>query len=403
MLCCCVLSECELMQVKPTQKFFAPCPRGLEAVLVQELTDYGASYIESTDGGVHFSGDWLVGAKANLKSRIASRVLWRIAAGGYRNEQDVYKLAHECEWPMLFSHELTIRVNVVAQKSPLKSLEFVTLKIKDAICDRFREERDCRPSVDTRNPDVRIQAFLDERICTLYLDLSGEPLFKRGLRQSANEAPLRENLAAGMLKLSGWVPGSALLDPMCGSGTILLEAVQMALSIDPGLGRSFALQKLNNFNRQAWDQLLADSKAQQKPRQPLPIWGSDKFGDALKAARVNLQQAGYADLVQLRQADFIGLSAPAPEGVIVCNPPYGVRLDEQERLAALYPQMGDTLKRNFAGWRAYFLTGDPALAKLIRLSASKRTVLFNGALECRLFEFKVVAGSNRKDAQKPAT
>jgi putative N6-adenine-specific DNA methylase len=391
------------MQVKPTQKFFAPCPRGLEAVLVQELTDYGASYIESTDGGVHFSGDWLVGAKANLKSRIASRILWRIAAGGYRNEQDVYKLAHECEWPMLFSHELTIRVNVVAQKSPLKSLEFVTLKIKDAICDRFREERDCRPSVDTRNPDVRIQAFLDERICTLYLDLSGEPLFKRGLRQSANEAPLRENLAAGMLKLSGWVPGSALLDPMCGSGTILLEAVQMALNIDPGLGRSFALQKLNNFNRQAWDQLLADSKAQQKPRQPLPIWGSDKFGDALKAARVNLQQAGYADLVQLRQADFIGLSAPAPEGVIVCNPPYGVRLDEQERLAALYPQMGDTLKRNFAGWRAYFLTGDPALAKLIRLSASKRTVLFNGALECRLFEFKVVAGSNRKDAQKPAT
>lgn len=391
------------MQVKPTQKFFAPCPRGLEAVLVQELTDYGASYIESTDGGVHFSGDWLVGAKANLKSRIASRILWRIAAGGYRNEQDVYKLAHECEWPMLFSHELTIRVNVVAQKSPLKSLEFVTLKIKDAICDRFREERDCRPSVDTRNPDVRIQAFLDERICTLYLDLSGEPLFKRGLRQSANEAPLRENLAAGMLKLSGWVPGSALLDPMCGSGTILLEAVQMALNIDPGLGRSFALQKLNNFNRQAWDQLLADSKAQQKPPQPLPIWGSDKFGDALKAARVNLQQAGYADLVQLRQADFIGLSAPAPEGVIVCNPPYGVRLDEQERLAALYPQMGDTLKRNFAGWRAYFLTGDPALAKLIRLSASKRTVLFNGALECRLFEFKVVAGSNRKDAQKPAT
>ena len=206
-----------------------------------------------------------------------------------------------------------------------------------------------------------------------------------------------------MLKLSGWVPGTPLLDPMCGSGTILLEAVQMALNIDPGLGRNFALQKLNNFNRQAWDQLIADSKAQQKPRQPLPIWGSDKFGDALKAARVNLQQAGYDDLVQLRQADFVGLSAPAPEGVIVSNPPYGVRLDEQERLAALYPQMGDTLKRNFAGWRAYFLTGDPALAKLIRLSTSKRTVLFNGALECRLFEFKVVAGSNRKEAQKPAT
>ncbi|MDQ5888380.1 MAG: hypothetical protein RL210_1983 [Pseudomonadota bacterium] len=403
MLSCVLLGLGKLMQVKPTQKFFAPCPRGLEAVLAQELTDYGASFIESTDGGVHFSGDWLVGAKANLKSRIASRILWRIAAGGYRNEQDVYKLAHECEWPMLFSHELTIRVNVVAQKSPLKSLEFVTLKIKDAICDRFREERDCRPSVDTRNPDVRIQAFLDERICTLYLDLSGEPLFKRGLRQSANEAPLRENLAAGMLKLSGWVPGTPLLDPMCGSGTILLEAVQMALNIDPGLGRNFALQKLNNFNRQAWDQLIADSKAQQKPRQPLPIWGSDKFGDALKAARVNLQQAGYDDLVQLRQADFVGLSAPAPEGVIVSNPPYGVRLDEQERLAALYPQMGDTLKRNFAGWRAYFLTGDPALAKLIRLSTSKRTVLFNGALECRLFEFKVVAGSNRKEAQKPAT
>ena len=384
------------MQVKPTQKFFAPCPRGLETVLAQELTDLGASYIEPTDGGVHFSGDWLVGAKANLKSRVASRILWRIAAGGYRNEQDIYKLALECEWPMLFNPELTIRVNVAAQKSPVKSLEFVTLKIKDAICDRFREERGVRPSVDTRNPDVRIQAFLDERICTIYLDLSGEPLFKRGLRHSANEAPLRENLAAGILKLSGWIPGTPLLDPMCGSGTILLEAVQMALNIDPGLGRSFALQKLNNFNRKAWEQLLADSQAQQQPRQPLPIWGSDKFGDALKSARDNLQQAGYADLVQLKQADFVNLGAPAPEGVIVTNPPYGVRLDELDRLAALYPEMGNTLKRNFAGWRAYFLTGDPALAKLIRLSASKRSVLFNGALECRLFEFKVVAGSNRK-------
>ena len=380
------------------QKFFAPCPRGLEAVLAQELTGIGASYVEPTDGGVHFSGDWQVGAKANLKSRIASRILWRIHAGGYRNEQDIYRLALDCEWPTLFNPERTIRVNVAAQKSPVKSLEFVTLKIKDAICDRFREERGIRPSVDTRTPDVRIQVFLDERICTLYLDLSGEPLFKRGLRQSTNEAPLRENLAAGMLKLAGWEPGTPLLDPMCGSGTILLEAVQMSLGIDPGLGRSFALQNLNNFQRKAWEQLLAESQSRQLPRQPLPIWGSDKYGDALKSAQFNLHESGFADLVKLKQADFVNLGAPAPEGIIVTNPPYGVRLDELDRLAALYPEIGNTLKRNFAGWRAYFLTGDPALAKLIRLSATKRTVLFNGALECRLFEFKVVPGSNRKPA-----
>ncbi|MBB5020239.1 putative N6-adenine-specific DNA methylase [Chitinivorax tropicus] len=385
------------MSQKPTHQFFAPCPRGLETPLAQELSELGAGGIKAVDGGVHFNGDWLTGAKANLWSRLASRILWRVADGQYRSEQDIYKLARDTEWHWLFKVTHTLRINVSAHKSPLRSLEFVTLKIKDAVCDRFRDECGERPNIDKNNPDVSIHCFLDMSRCSIYLDFSGEPLFKRGWRMATNEAPLRENLAAGILRLAGWAPGTPLYDPMCGSGTFLVEAAMMALNVAPGLNRHFAFEKLNTFNKAKWQALLNEAQAARKPVEPLPIWGSDKFGDALKAARTNLAENGLADCIQLKQMDVVDASAPAETGVMVCNPPYGVRLDEEERLAALYPLLGDVLKRHFAGWNCYFLTGDPRLAKLIRLSTTKRTVLFNGALECRLFEYKMRAGSNRKD------
>ena len=383
------------------ETYFAPCPRGLETVLAQELAEFEASGIRTADGGVHFAGPWALGYRANLESRIASRILWRVATAPYKTEDDIFKATLALPWPQWFDVERTIRVNLAAVRCPLKSLDFVTLRIKDAVCDAFRAKGGERPNVNTQAPDVRIHAFLTADRLTLYIDTSGEPLFKRGYRTATGEAPLRENLAAGIVKLSGWNPPEALLDPMCGSGTLLIEAALIALNIAPGARRSFAFEKLKNFDERLWHGLRLSAKTREAPRgDALPIYGADLYGDELKSARENIAAAGLAEELQLKQANVLEIPAPAASGVIVTNPPYGVRLSEEHELAEFYPKLGNALKQRFSGWRAYIFTGDAQLPKLIRLSASKRTVLYNGALECRLLEYKLVAGSMRK--VKPA-
>ncbi len=376
--------------------FFATCPRGLELVLADELRRLKGENIHAVGGGVQFSGDFSVCYRANLESRVASRVLWRVATDRYINEDDIYRTAYTLPWNDWFEPTRTIRVDVSATKSPLTSLNFVTLKIKDAVCDKIRRLSGRRPSVDTREPDISIQGHLTDREFTLYLDTTGEPLFKRGTRIATGEAPLRENLAAGILRLAGWIPGVALLDPMCGSATILIEAARIALDIAPGAGRHFAFEKLKKFDRRHWQELMRQSASRQKSKVFLSIYGSDISSAALKSARTNLAAAGLENVVSLKQADVLEISAPVKEGVIVTNPPYGVRLGEQQQLAGFYPKLGDVLKKNFSGWRAYLLSADTRLPKLIRLAASKRTPLFNGALECRLFEYQMVEGGMRK-------
>jgi len=378
------------------ERFFATCPRGLELLLVEELRRLQAEKVHAVGGGVQFGGEFSLCYRVNLESRLASRVLWQVATERYRNEEDVYRTAYGLPWSDWFNPERTIRVDVSATKSPLTSLNFVTLRIKDAVCDKIRWLSSRRPSVETREPDIPIQGHLTDREFTLYLDTTGEPLFKRGKRIAAGAAPLRENLAAGILCLAGWEPGMPLLDPMCGSGTFLLEAAQLALDIAPGLDRHFAFEKFNNFDQRGWRELSRQSTARQKPKSFFSIYGSDLSGAVLKAARANLMAAGLEKVVDLKQADVLEISAPAKEGVIVTNPPYGVRLGEQQALAEFYPKLGDALKKNFSGWRAYILSADMRLPKLIRLAASKRTPLFNGALECRLFEYKMVEGGMRK-------
>ncbi len=374
------------------EQFFATCPRGLELVLAEELRNLSAQSIHAVGGGVRFAGDFSLCYRANLESRVASRILWQIAAGQYRTEQDVYRIAFGPRWTDWFEPLRTIRVDVSAIKSPLTSLNFITLKIKDAVCDKIRLLCGRRPGVDTLAPDVPIQGHLTEREFTLYLDTTGEPLFKRGLRTSTGAAPLRENLAAGILRLAGWQPGIPLLDPMCGSGTLLIEAAQMSLNIAPGLKRGFSFQKLKNFDPRHWRDLVRQSAARQKAEHPLAIYGSDISATVLKAAQGNIAAAGVGGIVQLKCANVLDIAAPAPEGIIVSNPPYGVRLGEQQALAEFYPKLGDRLKKQFTGWRACLLSADMRLPKLIGLAVSKRTPLFNGALECRLFEYKIVAG-----------
>ncbi|MFH1602784.1 MAG: THUMP domain-containing protein [Pseudomonadota bacterium] len=384
----------------PSNKLYASCPRGLEGQLAIELAELGASAVQATAGGIAFDGDLRVVYRANLESRIATRILLRLFSVPYRNEDDVYRCTYEFDWPRCFDVARSIRVYLTAQRCPLKSLDFLTLRIKDAVCDRFRAAIGSRPNVDTRAPDVRIHAFLDATQFTLYLDTSGEPLFKRGARAAAGEAPIKENLAAGIIVLTGWQPGQALLDPMCGGGTFLVEAAQMALDIAPGSARSFGFEKLKSFDAGLWQELRAAAETRRKPFNPLPIYGSELYGDTLKLARANLQAAGLGQAVQLKQANALEISAPAASGVLITNPPYGERMGERQELADFYPKFGDALKRKFAGWNCYIFSADMNLPKLIRLKVSKRTPLYNGALECRLFEYKIVAGSMREP--KPA-
>ena len=378
-------------------RFFAPCPRGLEPVLAHELNTLGASQVTPTEGGVAFAGDFSIMMKANLHSRTASRILWRLGQGRCRNEADLYKLAAGVDWPLLFAVENTIKVKVDAIRSPLTNLAFAALKIKDAVCDVFRDKLGERPSVNTRTPDMRIQAFLTADTATLYLDTSGEALFKRGWRRETQDAPLRENLAAGILLLAGYTGDTPLFDPMCGSGTLLIEAADIALPRAPGRRRSFTFPKLNGFVPNNWATLLEAARAAERRVTSLPIHGSDRYVPALETAHNNLVSAGLEKAITLASADILETRPWIDHGLIVTNPPYGVRLDDQDRLAALYPRLGDWLKQHWAGWNVFFLTGDPLLAKKIRLSASRRTPLFNGAIECRLFEYRMIAGGNRRD------
>ena len=383
--------------------YFATCPRGLEALLAEDIAAAGGTEVAITPGGAGFAGTKETCYRVNLHSRIATRVLCRLAEAGFRDEQDIYKLAYDIAWPQLFDVARSIRVYVTAVRAPFKSVEYITLKVKDAVCDRFRADCGKRPDVNTAAPDVRIHLFVTDRTATLYVDTSGEPLWLRGQKIAKVAAPLKENLAAGILRLAGWTPGTPLLDPMCGSGTLLLEAAGMALGDAPGLARdmkNFGFTRLLDYEPALWKRLCVEAADRRVVAAPssrgLPIWGSDRDDDAVARCIQNLAHAGLDDLIEVRRADLLEIDPPAATGVLVANPPYGERLGELDELAAFYPKLGDALKKRFAGWRCWLLSADTRLPKLIGLRPDRKTPLFNGALECRLYGFEIVAGSARK-------
>ena len=375
--------------------FFAPCPRGLEHLLVKELEQLSAQHIKPTNGGVAFAGDTAVMYRTNMHSRIASRILLRLGSQGYRNEDDIYKLAARMPWSSYFTPDHTIKIEVTAIKSPLRSLEFITLRIKDAVCDYFRDLMDVRPSVDTVAPDARIYAFLTETEATIYLDTSGVALFKRGWRMDKGRAPLRENLAAGLVMLSGWQPTQPLFDPMCGSGTIIIEAGLMAANVPPGWQRGFAFEKYRTLDKALWQKVKNDIKIDKTQR---ALYASDISAHAVNDLARNLTRAGLPFPVAFEQQNALKAMPPGENGILLSNPPYGERIDvvTASEDAVFFKDWSDHLKAHYAGWNAYLLTSDRDVPKYMRLSASKKTPLFNGALDCRLFEFKMVAGSARK-------
>jgi putative N6-adenine-specific DNA methylase len=386
-----------------TERYFAPCPRGLEAALASEIDALGAQSVAPAEGGVGFAGPIELAYQANLESRLASRILWQVAHGRYRDEEELYALAKGVDWKRHFAAERTLRVDVAATRSPLASVEFATLKIKDAICDRFRTDSGRRPSVDKRRPEVRAYAYLTERDATLYLDTSGEALFKRGWCRDTEAAPLRENLAAGILALAGWVPETPLLDPMCGAGTIAIEAALAAAARAPGLQRTFGFRKLAWYDGPTWQRIRqrAHDRVRAAPSTPT-IFASDVDPRAVAQCRRNADSAGVTRWIAIDEADVLARAAPAPAGILVANPPYGVRLEDEASLAAFYPKLGDALKLRYTGWTACLFSGDLRLPKLIGLKPSKRTPLYNGAIECRLFRFEIVAGRPQRASRAPS-
>lgn len=377
-----------------TYRVFAPCPQGLEEALTAEMQALGFEDAVIGRAGCSFTADWAGVQRANLYSRLATRILAQVAQAEISHEDDILDLAYATPWERWFGAEQTLRVDTSAIKSPVRSLQYCNLRAKDGICDRLRDREGARPDIDTVRPDARVHLFLSGNTATLYLDTSGESLFKRGWRLDKGEAPLRENLAAGMLALAGWDPAAALLDPFCGSGTLLIEAAWIALGVPAGISRPFGFERLRGHDARRWRDLKEDARARILPQLDTPLVGYDIDPQAIEFARANAERAWLTeDTIRFEVGDARDIEPPADTGWIVTNPPYGERMDEHDH--ELWRDWAACLKRRFAGWQLHVISSDMTLPQRMRLKPLRRTPLHNGALDCRLFGFELVASSYR--------
>lgn len=374
---------------------FTPCPQGLEDALVAEMQALGFDDAQAARAGCRFHTDWTGILRANLYSRLATRVLVEVAHGPAYHEDDILDLALQTPWERWFGAEQTLRVDTSAIRSPMQSLQFCNLRAKDGICDRLRDREGERPDIDTVRPDARVHLFLDETTATLYLDTSGESLFKRGWRLDKGEAPLRENLAAGLLALSGWDPAQALIDPFCGSGTILIEAAWIALGVPAGISRPFGFERLRNHNAHHWHDLKDEARSRIATQLDSPIVGYDLDPDAIDAAQRNMERAGLApDCIRFDIGDARSVPPPATSGWLVTNPPYGERLPDEDD-SGLWRAWSQNLKQNYSGWSINIISNDMDLPKRLRLKPLRRFPIYNGSLDCRLFSFEMVSAGYR--------
>ena len=412
---------------------FLPCAPGTEALLADEVQRLlgPQAPVQAERGGVRVIGDALAAMRLNLESRLAQRVLWPLAQGPYANEHDLYALARTVPWCDWVSPAQTLRIDTTAQRSPLQSLNFATLRVKDAVCDVLREATGERPSIDTKFPDLPLTLHLSPSQATLYADTSGEALFKRGWRDAQGlkgDAPLKETLAAAMLAAAGWqgrAEDGPLFDPCCGAGTIMIEAAQIACGIAPGLQRRFAFERLLPFrsHQNAWSRLKDAARARQHAP-AVALYAGDVSFRMTDFAQRNAERAGVAQHIEFKTADALQRPPPVPAGTLLINPPYGERIapmgsrgghrsgerdadhgasregfDGGGSPAEFFSQLASRWKRHYPGWTAWLLSPDPRLPQMLRLKESRRVPLWNGAIECRLFRFDLVAGSARA---KPA-
>ena len=368
---------------------FAPAPRGAEEITAAELGRLGIEGARAGRGGVAFATDRTGLYRANLWLRTASRVLVNLAGFPCASPEELYNGVHAIAWHDLITPTMTLAVDCTLRDSALTHSKFVALKTKDAIVDRIREQRGSRPNVDTAGPDVRVNIHVAKNVCTVSLDSSGEPLDRRGYRLERTEAPLRETLAAAIIAQTGWDGSIPLADPMCGSGTIPIEAALVAGRVAPGLRRSFGFQRWLDFDAGLWVRLLKEAEDGIRKIPAGLITGYDQDSRALVLAARNSAKAGFEGQVHFFHAALEEFKPESETGVVILNPPYGVRLGEEDDLRELYCRIGDIMKQRCRGWTGYVLTGNLELAKYIGLKASRRFVFFNGAIECRLLRYEL--------------
>jgi putative N6-adenine-specific DNA methylase len=366
---------------------FAAVPRGAEELAASELVNLGISDAKPGKGGVSFRTDRAGLYRANLWLRTASRVLVQLAQFPCSSPAELYAGVHTIAWQELITPDMTLAVDCSLRDSALTHSGFVALKTKDAVVDRIRESCGRRPNVDTALPDVRINVHLHKNICTISLDSSGDSLDRRGYRLERNEAPLRETLAATVIALTGWDGSIPLADPMCGSGTIPIEAALLAAHIPPGLQRRFGFQHWLDYDDLLWNNMCTGAEVGIRRLPVGLISGYDLDSKALLLAGRNCSKAGLEGQVHFFHAALQEFRPEGDKGVVILNPPYGKRLGEDDDLRELYCQIGDVMKKYCRGWTGYVLTGNLELAKYIGLKASRRYVLFNGAIECRLLKY----------------
>jgi len=384
-------------------KYVASSPRGFGDLLARELRELGAADVRERALGVEFSGALPVAYRACLESRVASRVFLVVADFDAPSDAAFYDAIRAVDWRPHVDPSGTLACDFTGKHPEITHTRFGALRLKDGICDQLRDVTGRRPDIAPERPTVRVHAHANGPKVTVSIDLSGEGLHRRGYRTQAGEAPLRENLAAGILLRAGWPEkaqaAAEFLDPMCGSGTLVIEAGMVAANIAPGSRRDyFGFFGWPGHDRQAWDDLKRQALARE--RQPtLLLRGLDADAAVLPAARGNAARAGLTDVSFESGRLVAARPKQSAAGFLATNPPYGVRIGEQQDLADFYPKLGDALKAKYADWTAWVFTADLRLPKLIGLKPSRRIPLYNGALECRLYGFEIVAGSMRKSRE----
>lgn len=387
-----------MQSASTTARFFASASRGTEPVLAAELAELGISIVEPDRGGVAFGASLEDAYRACLWSRVASRVFLPLTRFDASDPATLYDHVHAVDWTEHLGADSTMAVSVAGARSPIGPSHFVALKTKDAVVDRIRAEAGARPDVDKARPDVRIHVHVRDTRVTVSIDLAGAGLHLRGRERTGAVAPLRENLAAALLRIAGW-PGprtdTPLFDPMCGSGTLLLEAAAMARDVAPGLARErFGGARWRGHDASTWKRLRdeARERLQASRGRKLRICGTDASPAAVRVARDVAERAGLGDALRIGRGELGDAVPPWSEaGVVITNPPYGERIGEAGELGPVYERLGDILRQRFPGWSAWILSGNRALDKRIGLRPASRTIVFNGPIECRFLEIPIRA------------
>ncbi|QCR22649.1 class I SAM-dependent RNA methyltransferase [Pontibacter sp. SGAir0037] len=371
---------------------------GLEEVLAEELRALDMDYVKVANRAVTFSGSLRQLYEANLWCRTAIRILKPLRNFKARDEKDLYNQVQKVNWSDYLGLEQTFAIDAVVSHSTFEHSLYVAQLTKDAIVDQFRKATGERPSVDRVRADIRINLHMHENMVTLSLDASGDSLHRRGYRLQTNVAPLNEVLAAGIIALSGWDKKSTFIDPMCGSGTFLIEAAMMAQNIAPGIFRRdpYGFENWKDYNKELFEMVWRTAEAKERREPQATIMGYDIDPDYIDAAYANIENAGLENIIKLEEADFFKTKAPSEAGVLVMNPPYNERIVSDD-INLLYKQIGDTLKNNYQGFDAFVFTGNLDAAKHVGLRTSRRTPLYNGAIDCRLLKYELYRGSRRNE------